>query len=89
MCKLFQELKQEWVAIPEPVMYNLIQSTAWEMLDSYWLLPIPEEDTPPIDVRVPKSQHTEWWNYFFDEKSVNVMNFDLNQLQNEILWTYF
>ena len=47
-----------------------------------------EEDTPLTDVRVTQSQNTEWLNFFLDEKSFKIVNFDLNQLQNEIWWTW-
>ena len=58
------------------------------MRDAGQLL-ILEEDTSPADVRVTESQNTEWLNFFLDEKNVQIMNFDMNQLQNEIWWTWF
>ena len=83
--ELSQALQQERVAIPAQVIHNLIQSTperCWAVIDSL-------EDTLSTDVRVPQSQNTEWLNFFLDEESVNIMNFDLNQLQNEIWRTQF
>ena len=65
--------------------------TTWPIpcLRSAGRLLILDEDTPPTDVRVTQSQNTEWLNIFLDEKSVRIMKFDLDQLQNEIWWTCF
>ena len=48
-----------------------------------------EEDTPLTDTRVSQLQNTEWLNFSLDEKSVKIINFDLNQLQNKMWWTRF
>ena len=79
VCELFQALKQEWVAIPEQVIHNQIQSMPeryWAIID-FWGGPPP----PQINVHFPQSQNTK--------KSVKIMNFDLNQQQYEIWWTWF
>ena len=83
--ELFQALKQEWVAILAQVIHNLIQSMpkrCWVVIDS-------RGEHPPTDVGVTQWHNTEWWNFFLDEKSVKIINFDLNQLQNEIWCTRF
>ena len=64
--------------------------TTWSSLclrDAGQLM-ILEVDTPPTDVHVSKLQNTQWLNLFLDERSVKIINFDLNQLQNEIWWNW-
>ena len=56
-----------------------------EMLSGCWF----SRRTSPTDLRVARSKNTDWLNFLLDEKSVKIMNFDLNQLQNEIWWTWF
>ena len=48
-----------------------------------------EEDTCPTDLHVPQSQNNDWLKSFLDEKSVKIINSDLNQMQNDIWWTWF
>ena len=63
--------------------------TTWSspcLRDAEQLL-ILEENTPLTDVRVTQSENTEWLSFFLDEKSVKVLNFELNQLQNTNRWT--
>ena len=70
--ELFQALKQEWVAIPAQMIYNLIRS----MPESRWAVTDSRGGLTPTDVT--QSQNTEWLNFFFDEKNVKIMKFDLN-----------
>ena len=39
--------------------------------------------------RVTQLQNTKWLNFFLDEKSVKIINCDMNQLQNETWWPWF
>ena len=75
--ELFQTLKQEWVAFLAQVIYSLIQFIplrCWAETDS--------RGHTPNDVHVTQSQHTEWLNFFLDERSVQIINFDQYQLKN-------
>ena len=66
--------------------------TTWSspcLTDDEQLL-ILKEDKPTTDSCVPQSQGTDWLNEkTLGEKTVKIMNFDLNQLQNEFWCTGF
>ena len=57
---------------------------ACQTLGSYWF----SRRTHPLPLCVPLSRKIPS-NRTLDEKSVKTMNLDLNQLQNEIWWTWF
>ena len=56
---------------------------AKKMLSSYWI----SRRTHPLLMCVSLSRKIPSDNFFFDERNDKVMNFDLNQVQNEIWWT--
>ena len=80
--ELFPALKQEWVAIPSASDSQPDPVHASKMLGSYWL-------SRRTETRITQSQNNDWLNLLLDEKNVQILNFDLHQLQNEIWWTWF
>ena len=65
--------------------------TTWSspcLRDAGQLLGLKKDPSPLTDVRATQSHITEWFNFVLDEKSVKIMDFDLNQLQHDMWWTW-
>ena len=63
--------------LPDPIH-------SWEMLGSYWF----SRRIHPLLMCVSLSRKIQSLNFFLDEKNGKIMKSNLNQLQNEIWWTW-